>query len=235
MGRHYNRDGATIIEGDAFAELARLPWKADDIVFTDPPYGTGGWRNAGGGRGDVVAFHEQAPWDLGRVDWVPLCQARAIVSFWPSSSAVDLLTAAKLAGYTKHRSLYWVKPAPMPQVNGRIRWAVEPIWVLGREGFTMHGGQDWLEATPPSMGTKEWEGHQYQKPLSVLMWIIGKLPRGARIIDPFMGSGSTLRAAANLGHPCVGIENDPKWFEIAVKRMSQQVLPGMEPVQAEMF
>ena len=61
--------------------------------------------------------------------------------------------------------------------------------------------------------------HPTQKPLALMQWCLGFLPDAHTILDPFMGSGTTLVACAKLGRKGIGIELDPDYFEIACKRV----------------
>jgi len=62
--------------------------------------------------------------------------------------------------------------------------------------------------------------HPTQKPVDVMKWCIGKLPNGSNtILDPFMGSGTTGVAAVKLGRKFIGIEIEPKYFDIACRRI----------------
>jgi DNA modification methylase len=61
--------------------------------------------------------------------------------------------------------------------------------------------------------------HPTQKPIAVMQWCLGFLPNAETILDPFMGSGTTLVACAKLGRKGIGIELDPDYFEIACKRV----------------
>ena len=64
--------------------------------------------------------------------------------------------------------------------------------------------------------------HATQKPVRVMEWCIGHLPKAAAtILDPFMGSGTTLVACARMGLKGIGIEIDPDHFEIACRRVEE--------------
>ncbi len=66
--------------------------------------------------------------------------------------------------------------------------------------------------------------HPTQKPCALMRWCIGFFPDAQTVLDPFMGSGTTLRAAKDLGRKAIGIEISEEYCEIASKRMSQEVL-----------
>jgi DNA modification methylase len=64
--------------------------------------------------------------------------------------------------------------------------------------------------------------HPTQKPIEVMRWAIGHIPSPANVIlDPFMGSGTTGVAAVNLGRRFIGIERDPRYFDIACRRIAE--------------
>lgn len=65
--------------------------------------------------------------------------------------------------------------------------------------------------------------HPTQKPVELMTWCISLADDPATILDPFMGSGTTLRAAKDLGRKAIGIEIEEKYCEIAAKRMQQEV------------
>ena len=91
---------------------------------------------------------------------------------------------------------------------------------------------------------KEQREHPTQKPVPVMVWVIEQMrtPAGAVILDPFMGSGTTLVAAHNLGRIGIGIEIEPRYFDIACKRVEQAVAqqsifeqPKQKPTQTEIL
>jgi site-specific DNA-methyltransferase (adenine-specific) len=62
--------------------------------------------------------------------------------------------------------------------------------------------------------------HPTQKPVALMQWCLGFLPDAQTILDPFMGSGTTGVACANLGRRFIGIEIEPKYFDIACRRIA---------------
>ena len=79
--------------------------------------------------------------------------------------------------------------------------------------------------------------HPTQKPLEVMKWVIELCPKAQTILDPFMGSGTTGVAAIQLGRSFIGIERDPKYFDIACQRIEQAVAQGQlfEPVPVKHY
>ena len=77
--------------------------------------------------------------------------------------------------------------------------------------------------------------HPTQKPLEVMKWVIDLCPAAQTILDPFMGSGTTGVATIQLGRKFIGIEREPKYFDIAVERITnaqrQEKLFAPEPIK----
>ena len=73
--------------------------------------------------------------------------------------------------------------------------------------------------------TAEQNGHPCPKPFKAWLWLVQKMcsPKGT-VLDPFMGSGTTLRAAKDLGRSAIGIEIEESYCEIAANRLRQQVM-----------
>jgi|TARA_Y100000310_G_scaffold317685_1_gene370819 DNA modification methylase len=82
----------------------------------------------------------------------------------------------------------------------------------------------WNGMLQQNMKDKDYRWHPTQKPLALMKWCIKQAGEPSTILDPFMGSGTTLRAAKDLGRKAIGIEIGEKYCEIAAKRMSQSVM-----------
>ena len=75
-----------------------------------------------------------------------------------------------------------------------------------------------------NMAEKDVRHHPTQKPVALMAWCIRRVNDCSTILDPFAGSGTTGRAAKDLGRKCTLIEREEKYCEIAAKRMEQEVL-----------
>lgn len=233
---------AELWHGDCLEVMPMLD--AFDLVLTDPPYGTGGWRRDATGNGsNPAAKLVREDWDDGALEWLALCRGVPVLTFWPAQHMPELMAAATRLGYDKVRMLYMRKLDPKPQISGRVSWAVEPIVALGNEGFQLYGGTDWCEAsTPRANRDADATGHPYQKPLAVMRWALDKA-KGETVLEPFLGSGTTGVAAVMAGRRFIGIEQDRLWFDLACARIERaqaqgQLLPPAleaKPVQESML
>jgi site-specific DNA-methyltransferase (adenine-specific) len=101
-----------------------------------------------------------------------------------------------------------------------VGYRYEPIvWVKGKKAVTKRG--DVFDAFPIAFKAQpENEAHPTQKPVALLTEIVRDFSdSAATILDPFMGSGTTGVACMNLGRKFIGIEIEPKYFDIACERI----------------
>ena len=100
----------------------------------------------------------------------------------------------------------------------------EEIYIAG-SGFSGHRGTSVLRHNAPVSWNSVGFGrdHPHEKPVSLMAELIDKVPSGITILDPFMGSGTTGVACARTGRRFIGIEKEPKYFDIAVKRIEAEL------------
>jgi len=207
MSRVETIGDATLFLGDCREILKTIP-RADAVV-TDPPYGIGrdGQKRTTGGNGGRKAY-EFKGWDSERPQWLPEILAAAEHHvIWGGNYFADLLPATG-------KWLVWDK------LNGENGYAdCELAWTnlqkaVRRLRYMWHG---MLLAPGEARGD-----HPTQKPVGVMSWAVQQLPSDAHtILDPFMGSGTTGVACIKLGRKFIGIEIEPKYFDIACKRIEE--------------
>lgn len=207
----YYRDdeaGITIYHADCREILPLLEPESVDLVLTDPPYGVG-----------LTSFDDDfsvsphglvnAPGQLAVVFMSP----RRIVEF-----------ATAISESWKFERLLWMEKTADLSYPWRS-WLTnsESIMVFSRDGAKWPKPKNYRRDVY-AVGPWGKVGHPNAKPPSVVRHLLGELCVDA-VLDPFMGSGTTLCAAKDLGRKAIGIEIEERYCEIAVQRLAQQVLP----------
>lgn len=187
---------ATLYLGDCREILPLLP-KVDAVV-TDPPYGIGYAAQPIVGKGKQRSNHEKREWDDQTVDLSPVLAAADAHIIWGG----NYYPLPPTRGW-----LSWFKPDAPPSLSH-----FELAWTsIDRTSRQISQS---IAAT-----NGERAGHPTQKPLRVIEWCLDFLPDARTILDPFMGSGTTGVACAKLGRRFIGIELEPRYFDIACKRI----------------
>lgn len=224
---YYDHAGIRLFCGDA-REL--LPGLRAESVITDGPYGIGdaplkleGKGGPGARRGGDNTWHPESEWDR-ELDptLLPLCLASAPVVAWFGHWRMrDEVEAS--AGMKARAEIVWAKdmhcgpPCPVARQDERI-------WLFSAAGITCKRFDTtvWHESVIPTWKRKL---HKNEKPLPLMKRLVLLLAEpGETIIDPFMGSGTTIVAAKELGVSAIGIDLSEANCETAAKRLRQEVL-----------
>lgn len=232
---YYVDDSVTLYHGDCRHLLSLLDDEQAAAVITDPPYTERTHRNATtnkagekahaltGDRGFASITDDglrSLLVEMGRVSrgWVvATMDYRHAVGF-------DVVPPE---GLRVRRVGVWVKTNPTPQITGdRPAQGWEAIAYMHRSdrksvwnGGGRHG--NFVTPIPPP------EGHPTAKPLGMVAeWVRLFTQPGDMVLDPFAGSGTTLRAAKDEGRRAIGIELDERYCEVIARRLSQDTLFG---------
>ena len=197
---------ATLYLGDCRDILPTLP-KVDAVV-TDPPYGLGDKLSTTPGVGKWGKLHITGghAWDAHTPDNIEQVIAAGTDAIVWGGNYFDL-----------------------PPRRGWLLWDK-----IVREFTSGHAEMAWTTLDQPVRAfnyahaqlASEGKEHPTQKPIPLMKWCLGFLPDAQTILDPFMGSGTTGVAAVQMGRDFIGIEREPKYFDIACKRIEQAQRQG---------
>ena len=230
MSIYYQDERVTLHHGDCREVLAGMSDASVDAVITDPPYTerTHGMAktNKGSGHGvKAVTFASITDNDLRHA----LRECGRVSRRWVVAS-LDYAHAVEFDHEPPHglrvlRLGVWVKSNPMPQISAdrpaqgwesiayMHRADVKPTWT--------GGGRAGNFVLPTAQG----EEHPTAKPLPMVRQFVQWFTEpGDVVLDPFAGSGTTLRAALDEGRRAIGVELDERYCEVIARRLSQDVL-----------
>lgn len=220
MKPYYQDQAVTIYHGDCREILPGL--EPVDLLLTDPPYGIGAAEKGFIRQGKQTGKSKT------------ISGLNYVASDWDAASP----SGEEIHAAIKHgaHSVIWggnffagLPPSSCWLVwdkdNGDNRYAdCELAWTNLKKAVRKIRYR-WMGMLQEDMKHKEERVHPTQKPLAVMKWAISQAPEDvATILDPYMGSGTTLRAAKDLGRRAIGIEINERYCEEAAKRMGQEVL-----------
>jgi DNA modification methylase len=221
MKLYFEFGGVSIYHGDSREILPKLG--QFDLLLTDPPYGLGAARkdvmgfgdkrgkNGMGGKNPSKRDYGDSAWDDAPCDQelIDLCRSHCAEhviwggNYFALPPTKCLLVWDKLRGDTDF-------------ADGEVAWT-------SRDRAMRIFRYRWNGFLVDTTSTDD-RVHPTQKPLALMKWCLTFFPSAKSVLDPFMGSGTTLRAAKDAGLTAVGIEREEKYCEIAAKRMAQEVM-----------
>ena len=204
MKPYYSDDLVTIYHGDA-RDLLLPGVEGFDVIVTDPPYGMAyesGWSGRSIANDDDTSVRD------------------AVLDAWNGPALVFGRWSAPRPKRTRH-VLIWDKGDWPGMGDLSLPWgpSTEEIYVIGRGFMGPRRGSILRDPHRPSG-----DDHPNRKPPALMARLIDACPPEWVVLDPFMGSGSTIEAAKAAGRRAIGIELDEAWCEVAARRCSQEVL-----------
>lgn len=204
---------AELWHGDCREILPTLP--PFDLVLTDPPYGISADKGAAVGGTDASGRYLRRPkqyeggWDAERPtaeEFAAILGSAKAAVIWGGNYFSDLLPQGG-------RWMFWDKLNSMPSYSdGEIAW-------------TSLGGVVVKKFTQCNNGLASMRDgercHPTQKPVNLIEWCLSFAPNARTVCDPYMGSGTTGVACAQMGKAFTGIERERKYFDAACERITR--------------
>ena len=239
---YYCEDGITIYHGDCRDVLPRLEAESVTLLWTDPPYGHSNHDGdfnarlnehrgieskpiANDGAYEMREVVDFALTEAARLLRPDCCCCCCCCGGGPKPTFAWLAERMDRDGLSFFHSVIWDKVNP--GLGWRYRRQHEMVMVAHRRGGKLAWASEETPAAPnvvAMMPGRDRE-HLNEKPLKLVSGFIARHTQPADLVlDPFMGSGTTLRAAKDLGRRAIGIELEERYCEIAVQRLAQMNL-----------
>lgn len=226
----FSLNGARIYNRDCLELLKVFPDQSVDLIVTDPPYGIS-YVSKRAKIGSVRSnLNQELVGDKGiMVEWLP--EAARVLK---DGGAMYMFTRWDVWGdwYREvnkdlpvKNMIVWVKSNHTAgDLKGNYAYKHELI-LLATKGRHLPSWPKremnvWMDK---SLSSTEPRVHPTQKPLGIIQHcILNSCPDDGIVLDPFAGSGTTLVAASQLGIRSVGMEIDPEYYKVAIKRLEEE-------------
>ncbi|WP_428414438.1 DNA-methyltransferase [Methylibium sp.] len=233
---------ATLYLGDCIETMYGGDMPLVHHVITDPPYEAEAHTKGRRLLGKQESGERTV--EYGELDFAPMTEVVRdestrmavslsqgwILTFCQAEAVERWRRAHEQAKATYKRAMVWIKPDGAPQFTGdRPGMGYESIvasW-CGKGRSRWNGGGRHGVFSFPQRDNNHPKEHMTQKPLALMSELVGLFSNpGERILDPFMGSGTTGIAAVLAGRQFIGIEREPRYFGIACERISRALAQG---------
>ena len=222
---------------DCFNVLKEIQDKSINCIITDPPYQIS--RESGFKSGKLQKYKtisiDFGEWDHEQLDihsllteyYRVLVGGGSVIMFYDIFKLESLCNIAKVVGFKQLRVCYWEKTNPVP-VNARTNYLSNArecfVTMVKGSNPTFHSYYDNGVYRYPICSGKERTKHPTQKPLDLIAEIVKKhTNENDLVLDTFMGSGTTGVACTILGRDFIGIEKDENYFDVAKKRIEEEI------------
>lgn len=196
---YYDVDGITIYNADCRQVLPFLG--KFDLLLTDPPYGIGD-RMQGGTWGAKEKYADFRTWDEA-----------------PKQYSID-----QMVDFANLSIVWGGNYYELPSSRCWLVWRkINAVPTMAGAELAWSNMDKPCKAIDLPVGVHR-HGHPTEKPMKLMRWCLGLVPDAQTILDPFMGSGTTLVAAKAEGRRAVGIEINEAYCEATVNRLAQGVL-----------
>lgn len=247
MTPYYESGGVRIYHGESLQVLAELKGEDCGALLTDPPYSSGGAFR--GDRmasttmkyvnSDTHAYRGEFAGDnrdqRAYFAWLSLVMAGAAMACRPGArmgvftdwrQLPTTTDAVQAGGWTWRGLAVWDKTGgSRPRKYAFTAQAEYVVWGSFGPLDEPEGVEPFYLPGVLTCSSPRHKQHIAQKPEEVMGWLARFAPPGCTVLDPFMGSGSTLVAAQLNGCKAIGIELEERYCEIAAKRLAQGALP----------
>jgi site-specific DNA-methyltransferase (adenine-specific) len=216
---HDEHAGITIYHGDCREVLPTLTEKVDAVV-TDPPYGIG-WSRATW-NDDPAAYPELMGWLVGESNRIVPDGFVFVFQGMPNVGHFHEWFPDGWRLFAACKNFAQIRPTGVWH-----SWDPVVFWRNGPNTApnTATVNRDYHVGNVAGV-LGDHNGHPSPRPIDTVRHIVAiASPNGGTVLDPFMGSGTTLRAAKDLGRRAIGIEIEERYAEIAARRLEQEVLP----------
>ena len=229
-----------LIEGDNMSIMPTLEPGSFDAIITDPPYASGGLTNSERRRstsskyqfGDTIKKYpdfdndcrDQRTHAMWSLRWLSESfrltrQGGFLACFSDWRQLPTMSDAIQIAGWTWRGILTWDKTEACRPIKGFFRNQTEFV-LLATKGQMSPVANVYLPGCVRNYLPPAEKRHLTAKPVPLMVHLMRVLAPGSRILDPFAGSGSTLVAAREQGHHCLGIELSPSYAAITRDRLN---------------